>query len=481
MTAIQWTPHEYQQTAVRWLLQHTSAALLADPGLGKTSIALSAFAALKRKGKAKRLLVVAPLRVAALVWTQGDGGELSKWSDFADLKVSLIHGPEKQRIAACASDADIYVINYDGLAWLCGPVSGFGCPTEPPIAGLLRKGVDVLCFDEVSKMKHTRTRRFKALKPWLARFPRRWGLTGSPVANGLLDLFGQVYALDLGQRLGRFVTQYRFAYFLATGYGGYTWQPKPGAQEQIYKRIGDLALSMRAEDHLDLPDLIEQNIWVDLPPKVRKVYDDMEDELVAMLDSGEVTAANAAVASGKCRQIASGGLYVSEDHGDEARRRSAVIHHAKTEALVDLVEELQGNPLLVGYEFHHDLERIREKLGDVPAINGGMSLAASADLALRWNAGELPVLCGHPAAMAHGINLQACGHHIAWYSLTWNFELYDQFIRRVYRQGQKNRVFVHRILARDTVDDIVLRTLARKERGQVALFEELRKIRGGAS
>ncbi len=470
-----WTPHKYQRRAVKWLVEKPEAALFLDPGLGKTSISLAAFVALRKAGAVRKALVVAPLRPCSMVWSKS--GELGKWSDFNELSVSLIHGNESKRLKAINVDADLYVINFEGLVWLSTADRG------RLMYKLIKSGVDLLIVDELSKMKSSKTKRFKALKTWLGSFKRRWGLTGSPVANGMLDLFGQIYTLDLGKRLGRYITHYRNSYFNSTGYGGYTWVLRAGADKEIYARLKDIALSMRAEDHLDLPKLVESNVWVDLPPKARRIYRDMHEELVAMLDSGEVTAANAAVASGKCRQIASGGLYhddIDDDTGF-AKRMVEHVHDAKTEALVDLVEELQGSPLLVGFEFHHDLDRIRKGLkkvvGDVPAITGGTGLANSSRYAAQWNAGELPVLCGHPAAMAHGINLQACGHHICWYSPTWNFELYDQFVRRVYRQGQRNRVIVYRLLARDTVDEAIARALSKKERGQSALLSALKKMK----
>jgi len=470
--AVRWEPHEYQKQAVKWLVSHPEAALLLDPGLGKTAIILAAFQALRKSGAARKMLVVAPLRVAAMVWTDEAGGEVSKWEDFKDLKVSLIHGTPRQREDAVAREADIYVTNVDGVSWLA---------EQGHLLTLSKIGVEILALDELSKWKHTRTKRFRALKPHLGRFKRRWGGTGSPCSNGLMDLFGEVYALDLGRRLGQYITHYRFKYFDATGYMGYEWKPKPDAEKHIYAALKDLALSMRAEDHLDLPELVEEDVWVTLPPKARKAYDELEDELVTALEQGTVVAANAAVASGKCRQVASGGVYL-EDGADATKRQSIFIHDEKTEALKDLVDELQGSPLLVAYEFHHDLERIRRALGEeIPAINGDSSMGESARLAARWNAGEITVLCGHPQAMGHGLNLQSCGHHICWYTPTWNYELYDQLNRRVYRQGQKNRVIVHRILARKTVDTAVASALKTKGRGQNALLDALKKIRRNIS
>lgn len=459
-------------------MRHPEAALFLDPGLGKTSVTLAAFQALRRAGGACKMLVVAPLRPCHLVWARGPDTELSRWSDFNDLRVEVLWGPDKD--AAVERDADVYVINPDGLQWL---VEG------KHLRSLLKRGLDVLAVDELSKFKHPNTKRFKLLKPWLGRFKRRWGLTGSPASNGLIDLFGQVYVLDLGLRLGRYVTYYRHTYFLPTAHLAphvHLWEPQDDAEKRIYRALKDLALAMKAEDHLDLPQLVEQTLWVDLPAPARRVYDDLERELIALLDSGQtVTAANAAVASGKCRQVASGGLYVDREKIARANldvnfyqteRVTQHLHEAKTEALVDLVDELQGAPLLVAYEFHHDLERIRAALGkQVPAIGGGTTLKETIALAAAWNRGELPVLCGHPAAMGHGLNLQQCGHHLCWYTPTWDLELYLQTNRRLWRQGQRNRVVVHRICARKTVDEVVLAVLASKHRTQSTLLDALKR------
>lgn len=472
-----WKPHDYQKTAVKWLVQHPEAGLFLDPGLGKTSVATKAFQALQRAKAVRKTLVVAPLRPCYMVWSQEGDGELAKWEDFKDLRVSLIHGKDvREREAAVEADADMYVINFDGLRWLIDSGN---------LMKLLRSGVDHLIVDELSKFKHPRGITFKMFKRFLGRFKRRWGLTGSPASNGLMDLFGQVYVLDLGKRLGRFITKYRDEYFIPTGFGGYTWVPQPDAEERIYEQLKDLALSMRATDHLDLPPLIEQDLFVHLDKKSAKVYEQLEDALFTVVDGHEVFAANAAVASGKCRQVASGGLYLdpaadhsTSDTASRVKRAWTHLHDLKTDALQELVDELQGSPLLVAYEFNHDLERIRKALGDVPAINGGIAAKDARVLIDRWNDGELPILCGHPAAMGHGLNLQAAGGHICWYTLTWDLELYDQLNRRIWRQGTKApRVVIHRLLARDTIDEAVATALASKKRGQDALFDGLKALR----
>jgi len=319
--------------------------------------------------------------------------------------------------------------------------------------------------------------RFKAFKKWLGCFPRRWGLTGSPASNGLIDLFGQVYVLDKGRRLGQYITHYRYQYFYPTGFGGYQYALQDGAEKRIYKKLKDLALSMKAEDHLDLPQLVERDIYVTLPSKAGTLYRQIEEDFFALYDKDVVVAANAAVASGKCRQVASGGIYVERSN---KKRVTRFIHNEKTEALVDLVDELQGAPLLVGYEFQHDLERIREALGkNTPAISGSMGDRELIRVVDKWNDGKIPVLCAHPAAAGHGLNLQGSScSHVCWYSPTWDFELYDQFIRRVWRQGTKaSRTIVHRIIAHNTLDEVVIKALRSKQRRQDALMSALKKYR----
>jgi hypothetical protein len=470
-------PHEYQKKGVKWLLEHPYAGLLLDLGLGKTAISLTAFLALKKAGGATKALVLAPRRPAQLVWSHS--GEVGAWSQFQGLRVSLLHGDRKDE--ALEVDADLYVLNYDGLAWFTKR-DGF--------KKLLTRGVDILIIDELSKLRNTRSQRFKLLKPWLARFRRRWGLTGSPAPRSLIDLFGQVYVLDRGKRLGAFITHYRDRWFYPTGFGGYTYAPLPNAEKEITAALRDLTLAMRSKDHLDLPDLVERNVWVTLPTEARRVYDELEEELLTRLEGGVVTAKNAAVASGKCCQIASGGVYQHElqtplfDGGSGFQiasgvRKTIQVHDEKTEALLDLVEDRQGSPLLVLYEYQHDLDRLRRALGDaVPVLGGGTSDEKAAYHISQWNAGAIPVLLGHPQSMGHGLNMQGAGcGHVVFYTAPWDRELYDQVIGRVRRQGAKvDRLVVHRLLARDTVDEAKVKTLASKDRVQQSIFEALKSL-----
>lgn len=476
-----WQPHAYQRKALKFLIEHAAAALFLDPGLGKTSIVLAAIKFLIKRGIITKVLLVAPLRVCYSVWPK----ELEKWKDFHGLRIEILHGPKKSE--ALEREADIYIINPEGLDWLFQIEKTKTANGKTKVAMDLRRwkslGFDTLVIDELTGFKHTGTNRFKAMKLVLPTFARRWGLTGSPAANGLMDLFGQCFVLDQGNSLGQYVSHFRMKYF-DLGRDGFTWTLKPGADEQIYKAVKPLALRMSADDYLDMPALIENNIKVDLPDSVMKLYTHLEDDLIAKLDDRTVVAANAASASIKCRQVASGGIYLDPEVEaliklPKSKREWVNLHTEKVDALGDLIEELQGSPLLVAYDFEHDLDRLREKFDkDIPYIGGGVSAKRSQELEKLWNAGKLPFLFGHPQAMAHGLNLQEIGNHVCWHTPTWNFELYDQFIRRVLRQGNKNsRVFVHHIVASGTIDEAVLAALKSKKRGQRALFDALKSLR----
>lgn len=446
-----WKPHAYQKKAIKFMLQNSCAGLFLDPGLGKTSISLASVKILIKEGLVDCALVIAPLRVCYSVWPK----EAEKWSDFEKMNVVVLHGKDKEK--NLEKDAQIYVINPEGLPWLIRHKS-------------FRKKFrgQALIVDESSKFKSTSTQRFKLLRPALSEFGRRYILTGSPAPNGMLDLFGQIYILDLGNALGRFITHYRSQYFYPTGFGGYEWKLQQGAEKRIQDRIRPLTLRLDAEDYLSLPRMIVNPIYVDLDDKSRAIYDEMEDELVAAIKNKDVVAASAAVASGKCSQIANGGIY-------DADGKYHFIHDLKAQAVLDLVDELNGSPALIAYEYEHDLERLRGVLGKkLPYIGGGVTPRAAADLERKWNAGELPWLLGQPASIAHGLNLQGAGNHVIHHSLLWNFEYYDQFNRRVLRQGNTHdRVFIHQIIARNTVDELKLHALNRKYRTQKDLFDAL--------
>lgn len=452
-----WVPRDYQRTGVKFLIEHACAGLFLDPSMGKTSVTLAAFMLLLRERVAARMLVIAPLRVAQIVWP----AEVSKWEDFKHLKMHLLHGKgrtDEAIVQARKKGVQIFVINPDNLRWLF---------SNGRFAAI---DADTLVVDELTKFKRTKTQRFKSLKPFLPRFKRRWGLTGSPAANGLLDLFGQCYVLDLGRTLGPFITHYRATYFMPTGYGGYTWVLKKGADQQIYERLTPLVLRLDADDHLDLPQVVINTVHIDLPEEARRIYDGLENELLANLGNEVVTAANVGAALSKCRQVASGGIYL--DSAEGAWRK---VHEEKTEAVVQLLDELQGSPALVAYDFMHDRERLADTLGNVPYLGGGVKHARFKEIEDAWNKGDLPVLLVHPQSAAHGLNLQHSGHHLIWHTLTYDYELYEQQIYRLRRPGQKHkRIFVHHIVARNTVDEAVSRALERKAKGQRALLDALR-------
>ena len=459
------TPHDYQQRAIQFALERGSVGLFLEPGLGKTAIGLTVVKLRKLKKHSRRALVIAPLRVCHHVWP----AEAKKWTEFAELKVGVLHGSQKGRTLLERNDVD--VINPEGLTWLFRQVSAKDWPW------------DILIVDESTRFKHTNTQRFKLLRPYLPLFKYRLIFTGTPTPNGLLDLFGQIFILDLGEALGKFITHYRSSYFFPGGYGGYTWLPIKGAAAAIQERIKPRVVAMEAKDYLKLPKLFTipklEPVWVELPPKALAQYREMEERfLIELGPNQEAWAANAAAASMKCRQIANGGLYVDEWTGRDnlVLKRAARwerIHEEKTEAVVSLLEELSGKPALIAYDFHHDLDRLLAALGkDTPVLGSGVSAKKEAVILEAWAKGDLPKLLANPQSVARGLNLQG-GRAVIFHSLTWNWEDYDQMIRRVWRQGQKHPVFVYHVAARGTVDELILSVLAAKGKKDLAFRQAL--------
>jgi SNF2 family DNA or RNA helicase len=448
-----WIPKKYQEKAIKFMTERACAGLFLDPGLGKTSVSLAVYKILKAAGLVKAMLVVAPLRICHLVWPP----EIQKWEEFRRLKFEVLHGDDKAE--ALRRKADVYIVNYDGLEWLSEEL---GRMADWPF--------DMLVVDESSRVKNTNTKRFKLLKPMLNRFRRRYILTGTPASRSLEDLFGQVFVMDRGATFGPYITHFRNEYFYPGGYGGYEWLPQAGAEKKIFAKLAPRVLRMAAEDYLDLPKLVINDVKVRLPEKARKVYNEMELRLRADLDSGRISAANAGVASLKCRQIANGGLYTNVRCTEWEN-----LHDAKTEAVVDLLEELSGQPTMVLYDFDHDLERLREALGNPPHLGGGVPTKRAKEIEAAWNRGELPVLLGQPQTVAYGLNLQAGGRALIWHSLTWNYEDYDQAIRRIWRQGQKFKVVSHRVIAEGTVDEAMVLSMSSKANRQQRVFDALKK------
>lgn len=469
---LKWSPLPYMRRAVKFLLEHGAGILMLDPGLRKTSITLAAFSFLKKQGVARKMLVIAPLKACHQVWP----AEVAKWKDFNHLKMVVLHGKDKEKLLA--TEADIYVINPEGLPWL---LNGSNARKSFDARRWAKFNFDTLAVDELTKFKHSRGVRFKLLKLILGTFTRRWGLTGSPAANGLLDLFGQCYVIDLGNALGRYITHYRMRYFYNPDTMGWKWVPLAGAQEEIYEQLKPLALRMDADDYLQLPEINDVPIYLDLPPDARKLYDTLEDDLVAKIEERIVTAANAATAGGKLWQIANGGLYVDNDVASiigGKKRTTLKIHDVKTDWLEDLIDELQGQPLLIGYQFEHDRDRLLERWPEMPMFTGKTS--HDKEIERAWNANELPYVAGQQDAIAHALNLQeGDAAHLAQYSITWNLETWDQLLRRIRRSGNNaKRVFRHIPIMRDTTDEDRWWALRHKAKGQKALFDALKARRG---
>lgn len=480
--AEEWKPWPYQLKSVKFLLEHAAAGLLLDPGMGKTAVTLSAIKILREQGLFRRALVVAPKRVIYRVWP----AEQAKWRNFSSLRVAVLHGKLKE--AELRRDADVYAINPDGFPWLFSE-------------GRFRElGIDTLVIDEGRRFRRSVTRTFKLLRPFLGSFKRRWLLTGSPTPKNYLDLFGQIYVLDLGNALGPYITHYRFNYFDSTGYMGYDYKLKkemlvdsktflPAKEDTparrrivttgeraVQSRIAPLTLRLDAKDYLKLPKIIDNPIYVDLPDDARKIYNELEQEMITTLEGKQVvTALNAAAASVKCSQVANGGLFFQNDSTGE--RDWENIHYAKIDALGELIDELSGSPALVAYDFEHDLDRLKEGFPEAIAMGGKLSPAKEAVIEAKWNGGEIEILLGHPASIGHGLNLQYGGcRDVVFHSITWDYELYDQFIKRVSRQGNKSKVVrVHHIIARDTVDEAKMWALRSKRKGQNAFLEALKK------
>lgn len=462
-------PHEYQKAALSWLVRRTitapgenpGGALFLDPGLGKTSITLSWLNLLTRMRLHSAALVVAPLRVVYSVWPL----EVKKWDQFKHLRVSIVHGSPTQRLAALALPADIYLINPEGVAWLARLASNKKMP------------FDTLVVDESSKFKTWGSTRTKALRKILPSFSRAIALSGTPSPNGLQDIFPQVFIADRGASLGRTISAFRNQYFYRGGFGGYKYMPIENAESLIYNRIAGACLRMSAEEFLDLPEFLENDVYVDLPGKAAKQYRQLEKEMFIALDEAEdgreLAPGNAGARYNCCRQIANGGVYDDED-----KNVVHEIHTAKIDALRDLVDELQGKPVLIAFQYRHDLARLRKVWPKLPAISGASKPGEADRYIEQWNAGKLPLLAVQPMSLSHGVNMQAGpGRDIAWIGLSDNLEDYLQLNARLHRQGVTGQVRAHRLIARDTVDEAILARTIKKDSSQRALLEALREYR----
>ncbi|GHU75415.1 DEAD/DEAH box helicase [Clostridia bacterium] len=439
-------PHPYQEYAIDFVEKHPISALFLDCGLGKTVITLSAiWDLLFDSFEIRRVLIVAPLRVARNVWPN----EIRKWEHLSGLTFSCAVGTEAQRRLALRQPVDIVMINRENVAWL---VEESGIPLD----------FDMVVLDELSSFKRRGTERFKAMLKIRPRVKRIIGLTGTPAPNSLMDLWAEFRLLDMGVRLGRFIGRFRDEYFVPDKRNGqviFTYKPRPGAEETIYQRIGDITISMRGSDHLRLPELVMNEIPVWLSAKEQSVLEGFRENLITTIKDEEITAVNAAVLANKLLQMANGAIY-SDD------KQTLLIHDQKLDALEDLIEAANGKPVLISYWFKHDLQRIRDRF-PVETLDDDDSIQ-------RWNAGDIPVAAIHPASAAHGLNLQAGGSTLIWFGLTWSLELYQQTNARLWRQGQKETVVIHHLVAQQTIDQDVLKALQRKDKTQSALIDAVR-------
>ena len=439
-------PHAYQQYAIQHIETHKEAALFLDMGLGKTVIALSAIWDLAFDFfEVSKVLVVAPLRVARDTWP----AEIEKWEHLKYMTYSVVVGTEEERRQALLKKALVYIINRENVDWLVSK-------SEVPFR------FDMVVIDELSSFKSHTSKRFKSLLKVRPQVKRIVGLTGTPSGNGLMDLWAEFRLLDMGKRLGRYISHYREAFFEPDKRNQmmvFSYKPRPGAAKEIYQLIGDMTISMKSLDFLPMPKLIKNEVHVKLSPAERKVYDELRKKMALSIEGKEIDAANAAALSGKLLQMANGAVY--DDNHKPIR-----IHDRKLDALEDLVEAANGKPILIAYWFKHDLARMKERLSI-------REIRSSKDIT-DWNEGKIAVAAIHPASAGHGLNLPQGGSMLVWFGLTWSLELYQQTNARLWRQGQKNMVIIHHIVAKGTIDEQVMRALKRKDRTQEALINAVK-------
>lgn len=447
---MKYKPHNYQQFATDFILNQSICCLMLDMGLGKTVITLTALWQLVLDSfDVSRVLVIAPKRVAEDTWPK----ELAKWEHLTGLTFSLVLGSAAERKAALQRKAFLYIINRENVAWLVKNHYW---------------DFDMVVIDELSSFKSNKAERFKAVKKVRPMVTRIVGLTGTPAPNTLLDLWPQMYLMDMGQRLGRFIGGFRDRFFLPDKRNReiiYSYKPREGAEDAIYALISDICISMKAADYLDMPERIDNRIEVSMSPKERKLYDDFQKDMVLSIGDEELDAANAAALSNKLLQMANGAVY-GED------KKVIPIHDRKLDALEDLVEAANGKPLLVAYWYKHDLQRIKARFKNARCIDTAKDID-------DWNAGKIPLALIHPASAGHGLNLQDGGCTIVWFGLTWSLELYQQLNARLWRQGQKHTVVIHHIVTKGTHDEDVMRALENKDTRQSALIEAVRARIGG--
>ena len=443
---MQYKPHEYQKYATNFILDHPVSAILLDMGLGKSVITLTAITELLfDRFDAHKILVIAPLRVARDTWP----AEIEKWDHLHGLTYSVAIGTEQERRNALMAKADIYLINRENVDWL---VSKSNLPFD----------FDMVVIDELSSFKSYSAKRFKSLLKVRPKIKRIVGLTGTPSSNGLMDLWAEFRILDMGQRLGRYITHYRNNFFTPDKRNQqmvFSYKPLPGAEKSIYRLISDITISMKSTDFLKMPKCVINEVPVYLSPDEQDIYDTFREDMVIKLKADEIDAVNAAVLSGKLLQMANGAVYDEDSNTHQ-------IHDRKLDALEDLIEGANGKPVLIAYWYNHDLERICKRF-DVRQIKTSKDIA-------DWNSGNIQVAVIHPASAGHGLNLQSGGSTLIWFGLTWSLELYQQTNARLWRQGQRDTVVIHHIVAKGTIDEQVMTALRKKEKTQSDLINAVK-------
>lgn len=447
---MQFKPWNYQQYSINHIIDHKASGLFLDMGMGKTVSTLTAIDNLIFLGEVNKVLVIAPLRVAEDTWST----EVDKWDHLKHIRISKILGTKKQREEALNKNADIYVTNRENVDWLVNECFDSWI-------------WDMVVIDELSSFKSSKAKRFRALKKVRPYFKRIVGLTGTPAPNSLIDLWPQIYLLDGGQRLGKTITGFKDRYFnpgRRNGYVVYNWELKDGAEEAIQNKISDICISMKVDDYLDLPERIDNRVEISLSKKSMEIYKKLEKDLIIELGEEDITAANAAVLTNKLLQMANGAIY-SES------KEVVNIHDGKLEKLEEIIDTSNGKSVLVFYNFKHDYNRISEMLTKKKIKH--QTLNTSEDIK-KWNEGEIQVALLHPASAGHGLNLQYGGNIIVWFGLNWSLELYQQANARLHRQGQKETVIIHHLIAKGTVDEDVMNALANKEINQNMLLEAVK-------
>lgn len=436
--------HGYQKYGAEYIITHPVTALFIDLGLGKTVTTLTAIDELMYdRFEISKVLVIAPLRVGLSVWKQ----ECEKWEHLNKLRCSIAIGSPAERKAAFEMDADIYIINRENVEWI---VNNYDFD------------FDMVVIDELSSFKNHKSKRFKALRGVRPKIKRIVGLTGTPSPNGLMDLWAQLNILDMGERLGRFITAYREKYFTPDKRNGpivYSYKPQPDAEKRIYEKISDICISMKAADYLNMPERIDNIVQAEMSDKEMRLYKKLEKEMLLPFADGDIDAVNAASLSNKLLQLANGAVY---DENGEVKE----IHERKLDAMEDLIEGANGKPVLVFYNFKHDKDRISKRFN-------AHEIKSERDI-IDWNNGKIQLAIAHPASCGHGLNLQSGGSTIVWFGLTWSLELYQQANGRLYRQGQKDTVVIQHIVTKGTIDERVMRALKNKDAGQAELMNAVR-------